>query len=166
VRALVAAAGAVAASVAAPVMGLVLLTSAVDSGTRASATVGPDAPAAERGLTPAAVALRRELVATFEVADIGGYAPGSGHISGSDHYTGRALDVMLTPLGPANTELGWRIAHYVQSQAVRLQVTYVIWQGRIWSVARASEGWRPYRHPSGRGGATLLHYDHVHISVR
>lgn len=121
------------------------------------------APSTVDGLRPRAAAAREEVVRVFGVTDIGGFAQ-SGHVAGSDHYEGRAIDVMLTPLGPANTELGWRIATYLQSNAQRLGITYLIWQARIWSPARAAEGWRPYRHPSGRGGATLLHLDHVHAS--
>jgi hypothetical protein len=104
------------------------------------------------------------VMALFGVTDIGGYAT-DGHVAGSDHYTGRAIDIMLTPLGPENTELGWRIAVYLQSNAQRLGITYMIWQGRIWSTARAAEGWRPYRHPSGSVSQTLQHLDHVHVSV-
>jgi hypothetical protein len=117
-----------------------------------------------QGLTPRAAEVRRVVITLFGVTDIGGYATG-GHVSGSDHYTGRAIDVMLTPLGRENTELGWRIALYLQSNAQRLGITYMIWQGRIWSVARAAEGWRPYRHPSGSVSPTLQHLDHVHVSV-
>ena len=116
------------------------------------------------GLTPAAAHVRDVVISTFGVDDIGGYATG-GHTAGSDHYTGRALDVMLTPLGPENTELGWRIALYLQSNARTLGIKYLIWQARIWSVERADEGWRPYGHPSGGTNPTLLHMDHVHISV-
>ena len=44
--------------------------------------------------------------------------------------------------------------------------------GEIWSVDRASEGWRPYNGagvyttaPTSPGGITGGHFDHVHISV-
>jgi hypothetical protein len=45
-------------------------------------------------------------------------------------------------------------------------VNYVIWQGRVWSSARASQGWRPY---TGGGiynpsDATGGHHDHIHLS--
>lgn len=117
------------------------------------------------GLTPRAAHVRQLVKDTFGVRDIGGFAT-DGHAPGSDHYTGRAIDVMLTPLGPANTALGWSIATYLQSNAQSLGITYIIWDARIWSPARAAEGWRPYRHPSGRSNATLDHRDHVHVSVR
>ena len=116
------------------------------------------------GLTAAAARVRQLVIDNFGITDIGGLAK-DGHAADSDHYTGRAIDVMLTPMGPANTELGWQIAYYLQSQAQALDITYLIWQGRIWSVARAAEGWRVYRHPSGGTSPTLLHLDHVHVSV-
>lgn len=116
------------------------------------------------GLTPAAAAVRQLVISTFGVRDIGGFAT-EGHVPGSDHYTGRAIDVMLTPIGPTNTALGWRIATYLQSNAARLGITYLIWQARIWSVSRAGEGWRPYQHPGGGASPTLMHMDHVHVSV-
>jgi len=116
------------------------------------------------GLTPNAEAVRQLVVGTFGVRDIGGFAT-EGHGPVSDHYTGRAIDIMLTPMGPPNTALGWRIATYLQSNAARLQITYVIWQGRIWNVRRAGEGWRPYHHPGGGSSPTLMHMDHVHVSV-
>ena len=52
--------------------------------------------------------------------------------------------------------------------AEALGVDYLIWQGRIWSLARDSEGWRPY---NGGGmhdpdSITGSHADHVHVSVR
>ena len=117
------------------------------------------------GLTPRAAQVRGLVVDTFGVTDIGGFAT-EGHVAGSDHYTGRAIDVMLTPLGPTNTELGWQIATYLQSRAQELGIKYLIWDGRQWSPERAGEGWRPYRHPSGGSSPTLDHQDHVHVSVR
>lgn len=130
----------------------------------AAASFAGVADGSSDGLTPRAAEVRRLVMTVFGVTNIGGYAT-SGHVAGSDHYTGRAVDVMLTPESPANTELGWRIAVYLQSNAQRLGITYMIWQGKIWSVARAAEGWRPYRHPSGRVNPTLQHLDHVHVSV-
>jgi hypothetical protein len=129
----------------------------------AAATGGGDGSA--DGLTPRAAHVRQLVTATWGLTDIGGFAT-SGHTPGSDHYTGRAVDVMLTPLGPANTALGWQVALHLQANAETLGITYLIWDARIWSAGRAVEGWRPYRHPSGSRNATLLHLDHIHVSVR
>jgi hypothetical protein len=142
-----------------------------DAATHASASL-PDLPAQEMdagGLTPRTRRALNEIRAGFGVTNIGGYCPGgcrTGHIRGSDHYTGRAIDIMLTPINGSNRALGDRIAGWLVANADRLAVKYIIWNERIWSRTRAADGWRPYRHPSGRNSATLAHRDHVHLSVR
>ena len=62
---------------------------------------------------------------------------------------------------------GDALAASLQASAAQTGVSYLIWYGRIWSVSRADEGWRPY---SGGGvydpgSITGGHYDHLHISV-
>ena len=116
------------------------------------------------GLTPPAVRVRQLVTDTFGVTDIGGFATG-GHGEVSDHYTGQAIDIMLTPRSAEKTAFGWGIAAYLQSNAQALGITYLIWDGRIWSPARAGEGWRVYRSPDGGSNPTLLHLDHIHVSV-
>lgn len=85
---------------------------------------------------------------------------------GGDHAQGRACDIMFAPggtyPGPEQTARGWQVAEWLRGNAGRLQVDYVIWQGRIWSQQRSAEGWRPYNGYGATGG----HYDHVHVSVR
>lgn len=76
-----------------------------------------------------------------------------------DHPSGRALDVMVYN----DTDLGNRVANWTQENATELNVDYVIWNQRIWSVARQGEGWR---YMADRGSATANHHDHVHITVR
>jgi len=64
-------------------------------------------------------------------------------------------------------QLGWQVARWAQANATGLGVTYIIWQGRIWSVARSAEGWRDYtvNFPYGTNVTpTTLHMDHVHVS--
>jgi hypothetical protein len=89
----------------------------------------------------------------------------------SDHPKGRACDYTIgrigTYPGPADVTRGWVLATWLRANAVPLHVSYVIWQGRIWSRAHDTEGWRPY---TGGGhysatGPTNGHYDHVHVSV-
>src|SRR5215213_910585 len=120
------------------------------------------------GLTPRTRRVRDLAIADFDVHDIGGYCPGgctSGHIRGSDHYTGHAIDIMLAPITPTRQALGNRIATWAAANARPLAIKYVIWNAQIWAATRAREGWRPYRHPSGHTNPTLEHRDHVHISV-
>jgi hypothetical protein len=90
----------------------------------------------------------------------------------SEHPLGRACDGTFgNSIGTAATGLaldrGWKVTNWLKSSAETLGVEYLIWQGRIWSVARASEGWRPY---DGGGmhdpnGVTGGHYDHLHFTV-
>ena len=109
----------------------------------------------------------------FAWKNVGGGADGgqSGHISGSYHYCGRAIDAFppgvawSTPATGAGLSAGWRLANWAAHNAATLNVSEVIFYDRIWTVARSAEGWRAYRHSSGSGGNSTQHRDHVHISV-
>lgn len=88
--------------------------------------------------------------------------------STSNHNTGNALDCTIsnaigTYPNAAQKEQGWKLANWLKKYASKLDVRYVIWQGKIWSVARSSEGWRNYTAGSGVTGG---HYDHVHVSMQ
>ena len=90
----------------------------------------------------------------------------------SEHPLGRACDGTFgNSIGTAATgsalDLGWKVTDWLKANAQTLGVEYLIWQGRIWSVARTSEGWRSY---NGGGmhdpnNVTGGHYDHVHFTV-
>lgn len=89
----------------------------------------------------------------------------------SDHPKGKACDYTIgragTFPGAADVGRGWVLAQWLRTYARPLHVSYVIWQGRIWSLDRDSEGWRPY---SGGGVYDPTdpvggHYDHVHVST-
>jgi hypothetical protein len=75
----------------------------------------------------------------------------------SDHPLGLALDFMV---GSEKIK-GDNIAAYCAKNAQALKVTYVIWYQKIFSVERASEGWRDME---DRGSTTANHMDHVHVS--
>jgi hypothetical protein len=123
-----------------------------------------DSPA-EDGLTPDALKLLRGVQQQF-----GDHTYlGVGHRDNnpnSDHPSGRAVDIMLDhwQTRSGNAE-GWRIAHWVKHHAVQLGVKYVIFDRKIWSTDRSSEGWRAYTHPSGESSPTVDHLNHVHVSV-
>jgi hypothetical protein len=128
----------------------------------------------ESGLTRRAQAVRTDLERAFGDLPVGGFAPGgvsTGHIEGSAHYAGRAVDVFVRPVNPDNRRRGWAIAHYLVARADRLKVDHVIFDGQIWtSGRRAEEGWRPYRpdirpNASAETRAILEHRDHVHVDV-
>jgi hypothetical protein len=122
------------------------------------------------GLTPRAAKVRRGLERAFGHLALGGFAPGGvtdGHMKGSAHYDGRAIDVFVRPVDEANNRLGWAIAQYLVAQAHRLEIEHVIFDQRIWTTGALSEkGWRHYRPPERSGNrATLEHRDHVHVDV-
>lgn len=124
------------------------------------------------GLTPAAAKVRSELEAAYGRQSLGGFAPEgvtTGHQAGSAHYEGRALDVFVRPIGPANKQRGWSIAAWAVANAERLNIQTVIFDAKIWTAGRRSEqGWRDYEVSRSRSGdrQVLLHRDHVHIDVR
>ena len=70
----------------------------------------------------------------------------------SDHNKGLAVDITHDPENGADGNL-------IAAAAITdPRATYVIWNRRIYSRARAAEGWRPYTGSSP-------HTHHVHISV-
>ncbi|NNG20616.1 SH3 domain-containing protein [Naumannella sp. ID2617S] len=74
------------------------------------------------------------------------------------HPSGLALDCMTS-----NSSLGWAIANFARANASSFGITQVIYQQKIWTTQRSSEGWRAM---SDRGSATANHMDHVHIAIR
>ena len=123
----------------------------------------------ESGLTPRAERAKDALLAVSGRLPLGGFAPGgvrSGHVTGSAHYEGRAVDVFYRPVTERNRQRGWTAAQWLVAHADELDVAVVIFDRQLWSAARAGEGWRPYRHPSGNTmNPVLLHLDHVHVDV-
>jgi hypothetical protein len=125
----------------------------------------------DAGLTARAAAVRADLVRTFGPLPLGGFAPGGvtdGHMAGSAHYEGRAIDVFVRPVSEANKRRGWAIASYLVGQADRLDIETVIFDDRIWQAGeRSTEGWLDYQVPAGSHGdrSILEHRDHVHVDV-
>ncbi len=121
------------------------------------------------GLTPRADALRREMRTAFGPQSLGGFDPAgvtSGHVAGSAHYEGRAIDVFFRPISAANTRLGWVQAQWAVAHAERLRVATVIFDKQVWSAQRSLSGWRDYAYPDGpTDNPVLLHEDHVHVDV-
>jgi hypothetical protein len=123
------------------------------------------------GLVERATRLREDLEARFGTLSLGGFEPGgvsSGHMEGSAHYEGRAVDVFFRPVNAENRKRGWAMASYLVANADRLDVKTIIFDDRIWRAGSwAGDGWRDYRVPSSSGGdrAILEHRDHVHVDV-
>jgi hypothetical protein len=110
--------------------------------------------AVEEGLTQDAIRVHRAVCAKFpNITSYGGLRAGD---SGSEHSTGRALDIMVS--GSEGDE----VAAWLKANYKKLGISELIWSQRIWTVQRSSEGWRAME---DRGGVTANHYDHVHVSV-
>jgi hypothetical protein len=126
------------------------------------------------GLVPRAQKVRADLERAFGDLSLGGFSPEgvtNGHMEGSTHYDGRAVDVFVRPITNENKRQGWAIAQYLVAHADRLRLQHVIFDDRIWSSGRRSEsGWRDYRAPGAVDAppetrAVLEHRDHVHVDV-
>lgn len=123
------------------------------------------------GLVKRAAVVREDLESVFGTLSLGGFQPGgvtSGHMSGSAHYEGRAIDIFVRPINPDNRKRGWAIASYLIAQADRLSINTLIFDDRIWHAgSRSGDGWTNYDVPSSSGGdrAILEHRDHVHVDV-
>jgi hypothetical protein len=125
------------------------------------------------GLVPRARRLRATWTEAFGPLIAGGFARGgvsSGHVDGSAHYEGRAVDVFFRPLGDAEQHRrGWVFAQWLVAHAADHHVLSVIYDDRIWTSWAAGSGWRDYVHPGAtfahRGNSVLRHKDHVHVAV-
>ncbi|MFE6510738.1 hypothetical protein ACFVDI_24895 [Nocardioides sp. NPDC057767] len=121
------------------------------------------------GLTSRAEALRDDVRQAYGRLSEGGFQPGgvtTGHMAGSAHYEGRAVDYFFRPVNAGNNIKGWSLAHYLVANADRLDIETVIYDDRIWTKWRSAAGWRDYEVPP-RGGdqAILEHRDHVHVDI-
>ena len=123
----------------------------------------------DQGLTKRAARVRGAVESAFGPLTLGGFQRGgvtSGHMVGSTHYEGRALDIFVRPINPDTNRRGWAIAQYLVAQADRLAIQTVIFDGRIWKATTSSEGWRVYDPPDSPGDRAILeHRDHVHVDV-
>ena len=136
------------------------------------AAVEPQDPG-PTGLVPRARQLRAAWTRAFGYLPAGGFASGgvtTGHVDGSAHYEGRAIDVFFRPLGDREQHRrGWVFAQWVLAHAADHQVLSIIYDDHIWTSWAAGLGWRDYVHPGAtmrhRGNAVLRHLDHVHVAV-
>ena len=107
--------------------------------------------AVEAGLVANTILVHRAVCATF--TDISAYGGIGG---GSEHASGKALDIMTS--GARGAE----IAAWLQANYSKLGIVEIIYQQRIWTTQRASEGWRAM---ADRGSVTANHDDHIHVLV-
>ncbi|GAB3957067.1 FG-GAP repeat domain-containing protein [Micromonospora vulcania] len=154
------------------------------SGRRGGGTVSPNPYGPSEvtiGWTPRMQYVVNQLNAAHDPRFCGGQADGSGsgHINGSDHYSGNAADCFAAGVGAIATggdkALGDAMADWAVRNAAALRVKYVIWYARIYNVQSSNPRWEYYcnsaltaaqcANPSPGDPATLQHMDHVHISV-
>jgi hypothetical protein len=103
------------------------------------------------GVSPNIVAVHEAVCASFPEITTYGTFRGDG-----EHAQGLAVDIMVSG------DRGWQVAEFVRAHYDELGVSYVIYSQHIWSVERASEGWRLLE---DRGSVTANHYDHVHVTT-
>jgi hypothetical protein len=108
--------------------------------------------------TPAAIAVLRQATAICpsrkKASD--GLLPSAAHLSkspNSDHNTGFGVDLTHDKLG------GIDCVNLFQELKADKRVKYLIFQGKIWSAERASEGDREYT-------GSNKHNKHLHISIK
>jgi hypothetical protein len=108
--------------------------------------------------TPAAIAVLRQATAICpsrkKASD--GLLPSAAHINqnpNSDHNTGYGVDLTHDKLG------GIDCHNIFEELKADKRVKYLIFQGKIWSADRASEGDRDY-------DGSNKHNKHLHISIK
>jgi uncharacterized protein YraI len=103
------------------------------------------------GVSPNVVSVHQAVCASFpEITTYGTFR------ADGEHSQGLAVDIMVSG------DRGWQVAEYVRANASQFGVSYLIYAQKIWSVDRASEGWR---YMEDRGSSTANHYDHVHVTT-
>lgn len=123
------------------------------------------------GLTRRANTMWDAIKKVFGPLPAGGFVPGgvtSGHVPGSAHYEGRAIDFFYRPVTRRSIEHGLVLAQWLVAHAQALQIANVIFDRQIWSADTSQVlRWLPYSYPDGQTtNVTLLHYDHVHVDVQ
>ena len=95
----------------------------------------------------------------------------------SEHFDGRALDTFFNvrdtaQRANANALITWLLATDDKgntfANARRLGVMYIIWNNKMWSSYRTSDGWRPYLNCAttpAPSADTNCHRNHIHLSL-
>ena len=115
----------------------------------------------------------KNLLDEAEKAGFGNPAKGIGCWRPTDTYMkwhpkGNACDYMYAAGKPAtgkNLEEGNRFAQWLIDNSDRLELFYIIWQGKIWEKPRGT--WKTYNGYNGTAlqNPTTGHFDHVHVNV-
>jgi hypothetical protein len=128
-----------------------------------------DDPTSDGQITARTASILAQVRAGFTASSWACWSPRPG--TNSEHPLGRACDGTFgnsigTPATGASLELGWAVVNWLKTHAASIGIDYLIWQGRIWSLARAAEGWRPYNGGGMHDPAAVTggHFDHAHWS--
>lgn len=129
-----------------------------------------DDPTTDGQITRRTLHLYQQTSAAFLDTTWACYSPRPGSVS--EHPLGRACDIAFgNAIGqrptPAQREQGWEVTNWMKTHAEVLGVEYLIWDGKIWSLARDDEGWRDYNGGGMHdpGSITGGHFDHSHVTV-
>lgn len=120
----------------------------------------------EAGLQPPTVHGLRCVRETYPYSVITSGWRERGSTPGSDHPLGLAIDVVSAENDwetPEGIRQNWQVVHWLQVNADRLGVKYIIFHNYRWPGYDGRLVWVPYDHESG-GGPSLDHHDHVHVS--
>jgi len=126
--------------------------------------------ACSSGMTEGALALKAYLLRSFpHLPEIQGFACRvvAGSSSLSVHSVGRALDIMIPPVGEdgsvnssdADNDLGDPIAAWLIEHAEEVGVQYIVWDQTQWSGRKD-----PGQKLSSYGGSNP-HIDHIHVEL-
>lgn len=124
-----------------------------------------DDPTSNGQITASTLNLYQQASAAFPDTSWACWSPRPGTVS--EHPLGRACDITFgNAIGqyptPAQLEAGWALTNWMKTHAEILGVEYLIWQDKIWSLARDAEGWRDYTRGTD---VTTKHIDHVHVTL-
>ncbi|MGE9809676.1 peptidoglycan DD-metalloendopeptidase family protein [Janibacter sp. G1551] len=129
-----------------------------------------DDPTTNGQITRRMLNLYQQATAAFPDTSWSCYSPRPG--TSSEHPLGRACDITFgnaigTRPTPSQLEAGWAETNWMKDNAETLGVSYLIWQGKIWSLSWDSEGWRDYNGGGMHDPADVTggHYDHLHVTV-
>lgn len=123
-----------------------------------------------QGLTERAMKMWDAVKEEFGKVPYGGFAPGgvnTGHMPGSAHYEGRAIDFFFTPhTSGKKKNQGWQLAQWAVMHAEEFNIATVIFDDRVWTRAESFRGWHYFEPQYGdKNNPIIRHLDHVHIDV-
>ena len=135
---------------------------------------GTTDPIEDPGTTPATMTMADAVIGCFgREYGVDCFDDSAWREDRFEHPRGRACDFMITSGGmPDDTRKvhGQAMAEWAMANAEELNLLYVIWYNRIWSLSRDGATFRPWEEWRSYGcdgcDPSSAHYNHVHISVK